>query len=233
MPLDALTTTVVRGSSPPAATYRYYRQFFDAIKSGADPDAVIEWGSAELLYMIVMRDCENAEQFRSDEIGDFDGDGLMEFHDAWGHPIRFIRWPAGFVPDTDGDPKNDADTRLQSGDPTKDRNPFDTTGVATDAFRLVPLIYSAGPDGIFDINIGKGATGTFSYAEAYSLIGTWNLFYLTAYGQDTNTGYTDGNGDTLGAGCVGLPRDSSAIDGTAANGKFDHIDNIHNHQIGM
>ena len=100
--------SLATGASPPAATYRYYRQFFDAINSGADPDAVIEWGSAELLYMIVMRDCENAEQFRSDEIGDFDGDGLMEFHDAWGHPIRFIRWPAGFVPDTDGNPKNDA-----------------------------------------------------------------------------------------------------------------------------
>ena len=97
------------------------------------------------------------------------------------------------------------------------------------------MIYSAGPDGIFDINIGKGATGTFSYAEAYGKpeIGSWNLFYCTAYVEDTNTGYTDGNGDTLGAGCVGLPRDSSAIDGTAANGKFDHIDNIHNHQIGM
>jgi hypothetical protein len=34
---------------------------------------------------------------REDEIGDLDGDGMPEILDAWGRPIAFLRWPAGFV----------------------------------------------------------------------------------------------------------------------------------------
>lgn len=31
--------------------------------------------------------------FNSSEVGDTDGDGLKEFIDAWGKPLRFYRWP--------------------------------------------------------------------------------------------------------------------------------------------
>jgi hypothetical protein len=31
------------------------------------------------------------------EIGDTDGDGMLEILDAWGTPLTYIRWPAGFV----------------------------------------------------------------------------------------------------------------------------------------
>ena len=33
------------------------------------------------------------------DVADRDGDGMPEFNDAWGTPIHFIRWPAGFVSD--------------------------------------------------------------------------------------------------------------------------------------
>ena len=53
----------------------------------------------ECLFMIVTLggfDPWAIENFRNDEIGDIDGDGAKEFHDGWGRPIGFIRWPVGF-----------------------------------------------------------------------------------------------------------------------------------------
>ena len=55
----------------------------------------------ECLYLIVTRgldDPDVLEQFAPDEIGDADGDGLLEFLDGWGRPIYFLRWaPALFL----------------------------------------------------------------------------------------------------------------------------------------
>lgn len=64
---------------------------------------------AECLYLVIaaMRDGDdNALDFFSpSEIGDIDGDGMREIHDAWGNPIEFVRWPAGYSdhPGTDGE----------------------------------------------------------------------------------------------------------------------------------
>jgi hypothetical protein len=122
--------------------------------------------SAECLYMIVIYACgdgESRSMFSAQDIGDFDGDGAPEFLDGWGRPIGFLRWPAGFVKHSD----------LMSGDAQNDHDPFDPFRRDLDssvgdytapanlvpylerlrdhdyskaAFRLVPLIYSAGPD---------------------------------------------------------------------------------------
>jgi prepilin-type N-terminal cleavage/methylation domain-containing protein len=51
------------------------------------------------------------DQFSTSEVRDTDGDGLLEFVDAWGEPLRFFRWPTrllrcgedAFTGDTDGD----------------------------------------------------------------------------------------------------------------------------------
>lgn len=55
--------------------------------------------SAELLYF-VLTETEvfgvppvDEGEFRSSEVADTDGDGLLEFVDAWGNPVRFYRWP--------------------------------------------------------------------------------------------------------------------------------------------
>jgi len=93
---------------------------------------------AECLYLIISLgtgDGEAMEQFADSEIGDVDGDGAPEFLDGWGIPISFIRWPAFFK------------SELQSADPMTDHDPFDPFNADPKAYRLVPLIYSAGPDG--------------------------------------------------------------------------------------
>ncbi|MDA1013111.1 MAG: type II secretion system protein [Planctomycetota bacterium] len=55
--------------------------------------------SSELLYF-VLTETEvfgvppvDSGEFRSAEVADTDNDGLLEFVDAWGNPLRFYRWP--------------------------------------------------------------------------------------------------------------------------------------------
>jgi prepilin-type N-terminal cleavage/methylation domain-containing protein len=117
VPLWTLTTPV-----------RRYARY----KNQVSPDTRYE--SAECLAMIAMRggmDADAIEGFRADEIGDIDKDGAAEFHDGWGRPIAFIRWPAGFNP----------------SDPSTNPDPFDPMRVADPlGSSLEPLIYSPGPD---------------------------------------------------------------------------------------
>ncbi len=40
------------------------------------------------------------DNFSSNEVRDTDGDGLLEFIDAWGEPLRFYRWPTALVRNT-------------------------------------------------------------------------------------------------------------------------------------
>ena len=41
----------------------------------------------------------NRDDFNDSEVKDTDGDGMMEFVDAWGEPLQFYRWPIGYVSD--------------------------------------------------------------------------------------------------------------------------------------
>ena len=58
---------------------------------------------AECLYLIVMaamaEEGDAREMFKADNIKDTDNDGMMEFVDAWGEPIRFLRWAPGYISD--------------------------------------------------------------------------------------------------------------------------------------
>lgn len=120
----------------------------------SDPTLAMAYESAECLQMIVVRggySADAVEQFRSDEIGDVDGDGLPEFVDGWGRPISFIRWPAGFD-------KSVVQSPTASGPP----DPIDPLGVtdATKGFAdrsLIPLIYSGGPNNSLDIDTSATA----------------------------------------------------------------------------
>jgi len=98
-----------------------------------------DYQSSECLYMAVSRyGAEAMENFRSDEIGDFDKDRAVEFTDGWGRPIAFIRWPIGFVYPY---------SPIQANSPVDAHDPFDPFRVEPQAFALTPLIYSAGADG--------------------------------------------------------------------------------------
>ena len=184
----------------PAVWHEYQRR---ATAEWLAPAGNRPYEDAECLYMIIasIRDLDgNGLDFlKESEIGDLDGNGMPEILDAWGNPIRFIRWPAGFVahpgsdhnwgterdipnysdvqgivPDFDREPPPDASHA--DGDAEADsryiapamRDPFDPLRVddrfsvpidpsgSGDAhyffnFALHPLIFSAGPDGRFDL----------------------------------------------------------------------------------
>jgi len=226
---DPSVVCLVPGMTRPALSYRYMRGFWQAysrlVSQGLSSEQALNrvevWGAAELLYMIVMNSPEAADQFNPNEIGDYDNDGLREFHDGWGLPIRFLRWPAGFVPANAFFPPNQADweypadTELQTGNPTADPDPFDPLGVGG-GYALYPLIYSAGPDGIFDINIGKKEVSGQEVTQEYQLTSDGEL-----------SPYVE---DGLGH-LIGRPLDAKTPAGEPNNEQPDHFDNIHNHRL--
>ncbi len=64
--------------------------------------------SASLMYWIIT-DSEvygvapvDESEFSSSEVRDTDGDGLLEFVDGWGRPLRFYRWPTQLFRPGDG-----------------------------------------------------------------------------------------------------------------------------------
>ncbi len=118
------------------------------------------FSSAECLYMILERsgyEPEALEFFRSDETGDVDNDGKKEFLDGWGRPIAFLRWAPGFT------------SPIQKPDSVNAHDPLDPTGRDPAAYALVPLIYSAGPDGA----LGSPADDVTGYGLQLGPTGGW------------------------------------------------------------
>ena len=66
----------------------------------SNPDADL---SAEFLYFILTQydslgiSPVGEDAFNTSEVGDTDNDGLKEFIDAWGRPLRFYRWPTRLI----------------------------------------------------------------------------------------------------------------------------------------
>ncbi len=110
-----------------------------------------EFGPAECLYMIVAVGSPGAmENFSPKEIGDADGDGWPEFHDAWGQPIMFLRWAPGFTAESDiQSEEKDPETGAY-----RQPDPFDPRDLSS-GYHLIPLIYSAGRDKKYDIEVNK------------------------------------------------------------------------------
>ncbi len=126
------------------------------------PQQILENQGAECLYMVVMNACGDGEArtlFPESSIGDTDGDGAQEFLDGWGHPIEFLRWAPGFESDIQVNANEFGNP--PPADPTSvpawvtaaaaDHDPFDLYRTDFAAFRLVPLIYSAGRDEEFGL----------------------------------------------------------------------------------
>lgn len=130
------------------------------------PPPPIPWdktnANAELLFIIVegsdLNGSHATELFGKSEVGDTDNDGLNEFIDAFGIPIRWIRWPAGaegatrYYPDM-LDPANFFGTTLLVNSEPYDRLGADPGWGTTrpPSLGLSPLVVSAGPDEKFGI----------------------------------------------------------------------------------
>ena len=158
-----------------------------ATATPAQQELAMRYESAECLQMIVVRSgfaADAVEQFRYDEIGDFDGDGAPEFLDGWGRPISFIRWPTGFV------------SVLQTASATDPPDPLDPLGVTRQvngiADRAVtPLIYSGGPNNSLDSDTtpSAGSYGLVSSREA--LGGGWQESGWVNRGYINTSAYED------------------------------------------
>ena len=180
-----------------------------------------EFEDAECLYMILSRiqvgDSNGLEFFSEQEIGDFDGDGMPEILDAWGRPIRFLRWAPGYANRNiangygissyqSGDPVNNPDTMdLASADPRLRNDDVP----ANDTFALFPLIFSTGPDG--EANILTDFDPELVYRDTDSM--PYHNFGLSLVSDP----YVSQNGTWLG----------QVIDAT----KDGHIDNIYSHNL--
>jgi hypothetical protein len=127
-------------------------------------------GQAELLYMIVsMGSPEAMEQFSPSEIGVPSNDGYPTFLDGWGQPIFFLRWAPGFSPYSDiqfanPQPITDPATGLVKVQGSHD--PFDTSNVEQNAYKLVPLVYSAGKSGGITSSYGLLVQSNYHYGNS-------------------------------------------------------------------
>jgi len=166
--------------------YEVYVQYVNSFSNPAAREVAARTGPsrAALLFLIIQNlNPEALEAFHGSEVADTDGDGLLEFVDAWGKPIQFLRWApafpggggggglqqdvlklAGYVPQINGaananwwrnnyrrenHPLTEA-MKMARNSPVGAADPFDGRQNAIGWF-LYPLIYSAGPDGKYDI----------------------------------------------------------------------------------
>ncbi len=78
---------------------RKVNTYFDHYES-TGKNWTYEHQDAECLYLIMATSFSNGspaiDSIPSSNIGDTDGDGMLEILDGWGKPLGFIRWPVGF-----------------------------------------------------------------------------------------------------------------------------------------
>jgi prepilin-type N-terminal cleavage/methylation domain-containing protein len=209
---------------PPTATNLSYQRRCNNNGVGF-PSAQFE--DAECLYLIITSGLSDntmaGEHISPNDIGDADGDGMPEFHDAWGNPIHYIRWAPGFVSDVQPSPP----------DVVARHDPFDPLKLQGNAFALYPLIYSAGPDGAGDLLHPlwnpNSATNSIQPPQAFSLPSssstlTWQ-YYVPNLNQHVYDPYGPINSNFA---LVGGPADDNG-DGDSTG----WTDNIHNQLIGQ
>lgn len=177
-----------------------------------------KYDSAKCLYLLVTMGLEEPdvmENFSPDEIADPDGAGCKCFIDGWGNPIAFLRWAPGYVSPLQTSPPTAADLT----DPTQvygSPNPHSAGEPQT--FALYPLIYSAGPDGYYDlVDEADPNTTTLHYGNQ---TGQGNPFYSTG-----------GASVHFSHGPIGTPAVWPVSD-QASGRTIGNSDNIDNHHLG-
>ena len=103
--------------------------------------------SSELLYYVLTKTevfgiaPVDDSEFSTSEVADTDDDGLLEFVDAWGQPLRFYRWPTRLVKPTgavgpDGEPgignTDDDGNGITDGDSNGFEDPDELGAIGSD-----------------------------------------------------------------------------------------------------
>jgi prepilin-type N-terminal cleavage/methylation domain-containing protein len=187
-------------------------------------DEIMANQGAECLYMIITLatgDGEARRLFGESSVGDTDGDGAPEFLDGWDHPISFLRWAPGFDSQIQinanvlGNPPTEVGNNTEWESAARgDHDPFDVFRVDPAAFRLVPLIYSAGRDEELGLWDASGYAAWQGITNSNSSFNASNLQSLSPYQVATDP--DDTASEYLG----------TAMEGTAT-------DNVHNHLLGQ
>lgn len=248
----------------PSLRNGYFRRATAATGTGTwfppsgGPHWSIRYQGSECLYLIIgsiqIGDGNALGFFRESEIGDNDGDGMLEILDGWGNPIEFLRWAPGFatLPGTDGGwgvagvdddgngidddlgeigwPGSDDASEIQSRDVAIAPDPFDplrvdpkwldskpSSPLSLKPFALYPLIYSAGPDGEYEIT--SDDTTIIHYRTPPAAHGN----YAANVPSDPYLTYEISAGSLPAQ--LGRPADANA------DGEFGFLDNISNHMM--
>jgi prepilin-type N-terminal cleavage/methylation domain-containing protein len=221
---DRLTDVLdppVTGQALPAVTRAYQRKVTGAAAS------TLSYDQAEMLYLIVseIRDGDKSalEFFMNSEIGDVDTDGMFEILDPWGEPIMFLRWAPGYSRYTVNDNElagkiaapaplpeiavstfqfPDGSVRPDTFDPLKVDPRWSSTTAGFKPFQLRPLIFSGGPDKVYDIYTDDAAT-SFHYNstsppnDPYAVIVSAGVNYWMGMPADyANNGLQNGDNIT-------------------------------------
>jgi prepilin-type N-terminal cleavage/methylation domain-containing protein len=226
--LNSGTNTLTTGSTAVPPSLRTGPVVAYATYMGSLPVTVPDsYGSAECLHMVVSRSMMEPsvmEQFRSDEIGDFDRDGAPEFLDAWSNPIFFIRWaPAASSPLASG--SAGINSPIQIADPIRQHDPFDPQQVDSGGFSLYPLIMSGGPDGMPGlIGTGTSASTCWSAAIYTSVTSGTSLLSLTGT-SPASPGTVAPSGTAIGAAVLMSGTPAGIVNPSLPTAYFDNITN--------
>jgi prepilin-type N-terminal cleavage/methylation domain-containing protein len=153
------------------------------------------FAGAECLFMIIMQggvaNCLECAGLKTADIGDKDGDGAPEFHDAWGNPIGYILWPAAVqLPAAEGTAFFSGSRALYppianaswSSQPITNSDGVVITLSPT--LGMKPLIYSAGPDGEYGYERSSEASNLAAGSSPVGRdCGNWNVDPCKASGQ--------------------------------------------------
>ena len=178
---------------------KYIPQLREAKNDSKDGDI-----SADLLYLIVMNTSpETRGTFLERETADTNGNGILEFVDGWGNPIRFIRWLPSMPLKPDGipllesnrQPAVDLELSLFKDYLTQKRV------LAFDPDSLHPVTYNIFRDAVE--NFETDSPGVLEYAaDPFDPIGSMNGCRLTPfiYSAGPDKEYGMGIGENCGGG---------------------------------